>query len=402
MNDDEFGALLLRPLAGEPAGPPRIDVAKAMRDGRRLRRRRWWTGGTAFAAVTATAVAGGVLAAATDPDKPRPDLPPDPILPAACVLEVLPLGAHKSVDVTGGDPSGTYLVGSSDPVYGKKHAVLVWRDGKLIADVPVPGDELTMSDINGSGIAVGSTNGVPFYPVIYRDGKVSKLRGGLGRAVAINDAGVIVGMLGKYGEEVPARWATPDAEPQPLPIEGVQAGPFAQQVVDLAEDGTIAGSGGGGLSDGGYLWLPDGSRHGIKLPKIPGAAGFKPGAFRHGWLYGLVMLRVSAASSGPAVMDGDGMTPYRYDPRTETWQKLPDPPYGVQIAGGANLSALADPKIYVGDQILSLPPYAPAVENGDAFDIHALSDDARIVGGSTLSGRADPELDLRPLLWRCR
>jgi hypothetical protein len=40
MNDDEYGSVLLRPLDVEPAGAPLIDVARAMRDGRRTRRLR--------------------------------------------------------------------------------------------------------------------------------------------------------------------------------------------------------------------------------------------------------------------------------------------------------------------------------------------------------------------------
>jgi hypothetical protein len=43
MNDDEYGTLLLRPLVAEPAGAPRVEVPRAMRDGRRLRRVRWWS-----------------------------------------------------------------------------------------------------------------------------------------------------------------------------------------------------------------------------------------------------------------------------------------------------------------------------------------------------------------------
>jgi hypothetical protein len=384
MNDDEFGALLLRPLAGEPAGPPRIDVAKAMRDGRRLRRRRWWTGGTALAAATTTAVAGGVLATATGPDKPQPDLPPDPSMPTACTVQRLPLGAHTSVEVTGGDPSGTYLVGSSDPTYGKKHAVLVWRDGKLIADVPVPDVTLTMSDINGSGVAVGGSSEGSRNPYIYRDGKVSKLRGGQGNAIAINDAGVIIGTLHKDGGPVLVRWATPDAEPQPLPADTSSS---SDEVYDLAEDGAIIGQI-GGLNGNGYLWLPDGSQRLITPPPVDGATAFIPNTFRNGWIYGVV--RIGRADTGSSSVS------YRYEPRSETWQPLPelnDP--GQQPKASDAL------KVRVGDRLLQLPPYTPATDNGDLALAETVSADARTFAGSTVSATANPELDIAPLLWRC-
>jgi hypothetical protein len=48
VNDEEYGSRLLHPLRGEPAGPAAIDVVRAMREGRRMRRRRWWTGGSAL------------------------------------------------------------------------------------------------------------------------------------------------------------------------------------------------------------------------------------------------------------------------------------------------------------------------------------------------------------------
>ncbi len=380
MNDDEYGALLLRPLRGEPAGPSRIDPARAMREGRR-RRRGWFAGGAAFAAVTATAVAGGVLATAGGPDEPPIPLPPDPAMPAACTVERLPMGGYGMAEVRGGDPSGRYLVGSSDPVAGRKQAVLVWRDGKLIDDVMMPGTSVVMADINRSGVAVGTTVEGVSIPYVYRAGKISKLRGGSGEAIAVNDAGVIAGSLMKGGRVVPVRWATADAEPEPLP-----AG--FDRISDLAEDGTIAGRTEGGAA----LWLPDGS---LRQIESPGSAGFTPVVFRHGWLYGMM----AGSSSGPAQPN-----PYRYDPRSGTWQRLGTGSFTVQLAGPGTMESFASavPEVFVGGRTLKLPPYQPAVAYGDAFIVESISDDFRTIGGSSVSGFADPERPIQPLLWRCR
>jgi len=390
MNDDEFGALLLRPLAGEPAGPPRIDVAKAMRDGRKMRRRRWWSGGTAITAVTATAIAGGVLAAATEPDKPRPDLPPDPTMPASCAVQRLPLGKHPSAEVSGGDPSGTYLVGWSDPVYGKKHAVLVWRDGKLIADVPVPGEALAMTDINGSGTAVGTSTQTPYHPYVFRNGKASRLRGGVGEAIAINDAGVIVGVLLKGDVSVPVRWATPDAEPEPLPVPAASS---FDRVTDVAENGVIAGQAGGPEGQG-YLWFPDGSHRRIAPPPVANAIGFVPSAFRYGWIYGAATIRAAGGAHSSL--------PYRYEPISGTWQPLPERTLDEPLPGAPNGLSADVLRVYVGNQRFQLPPYDPALKHGDAFVIDNAGDDARRFAGHTVSATADPKFSSQPLLWRCQ
>jgi hypothetical protein len=104
MNDDDYGALLLRPLAGEPTGPTRADLPRAMRMGRRMRHRRRWSGFAAlFAALTAAVVAGGLaLAPASTAPKPEPTLPPEPAVPAACTAGSLPVGGQPNPIVNGG------------------------------------------------------------------------------------------------------------------------------------------------------------------------------------------------------------------------------------------------------------------------------------------------------------
>ncbi|WP_250001968.1 hypothetical protein [Actinoplanes sp. M2I2] len=409
MNDEEYGILVLRPLGGDPEGPSAIDVGKAMRDGRR-RRRRWWTGGSTLAAVLVAALTGGVLVATQQTPRPGPDLPPDPVLPAACTAGPLPTGPHESAEVSGGDPSGAWLVGMSDahlPTPPVSHSVLLWHNGELVADVRPrdvrkgsPG--VRMNDVNGSGVAVGSDPRGNSDPWVLENGEVRKLAGAPGEANAINDAGVIAGRSGPPGQRRPVRWTSPDAEPTPLPVPA-GLGNVQPTVTDIAPDGTIIGEIGGRA----YLWWPDGTSGYVGLPTVEGrkADGFLPMAFSHGWLYGTLFLPM-AEPSPAGFLGGEARdTPiYRYDLRSRIWQKLADWQMETQVAGTFHGQFMAaEPKVFVGRQVLSLPAYPAPIMDGTAnFLIENVSDDARTVAGTALSGVADPSKPAVPVIWRCR
>jgi hypothetical protein len=217
MNDDEYGILVLRPLAVEPDGLPQIDVARAMREGRRMRRLRWAFGGGFLAAITATLVTGSLLIAPATPHKPV--LPPDPPLPKSCTLASLPTGKYKSVDTTGADPTGRWIFGMANPVAdAHPQRYLIWHDGVVVNDIGMPCEQLYLRDVNSSGVIVGENKRQPY---VYRNGKLSPLKGGPGDAAGINAEGMIVGSLGdttRSDSTVPVRWRTPNAEPERLPI----------------------------------------------------------------------------------------------------------------------------------------------------------------------------------------
>ena len=394
MNDEEYGVLLLRPLDGEPDAPSRIDVARAMSDGRRMRRRHWWTAGPALAAVTATAVAGGVLA--TDQDRrPRPVLPPEPPVPAACAIDLLPMGRHTSAEVSAGDTSGRWLVGMSDPMTPEPavpQSLLVWRDGKLVTDLRPPAAGVRMTDINASGVAVGMNDIGTDFPHVYRDGKLSRLAGGPGSAWAINDAGVIVGQVGT-ADQRPVRWQSPTAQPAPLPLPD-GARPAEADIRDIAADGTIVGTVGGE----GYLWRPDGTGLVLTPPRAKGGlqGSFEPLVFRYGWIYGEVRT---------PERDGPGATSltWRYEPRTRTWEQLGRTTMETQIGGVFGGFGSASPTVYVGRSVLSLPGHTASAGAGmDSYIIQSVSADARVVAGTAESGRADPSKPGAPIIWRCR
>ncbi|WP_433366976.1 hypothetical protein ACQPZX_38770 [Actinoplanes sp. CA-142083] len=385
MNDDEYGVRVLRSLDVAPPPASRVDLVRAMGSGRqRARRRRTVSIGAAAAVLVASAGTGAALALTAPAAKPKPELPPEPAVPLACTVGTLPMGSAKSAEVRGGDPSGAWLVGTTEPNYGGRSFVLVWRDGKLIASVPPgPGQKPFMSDINASGVAVGA-NDSSTVPYVYRDGKVNRLRG-TGDAVAINNAGVIAGTRIENAREVPQRWSSPDAEPEPMALP---AGAAEAKATDIDEDGTITV-----VADEmrenqqAYLWYADGTVRLITPP--PGDNGAKtwfwPGKFRSGWIYGSVSQQV-AGSEGP---NGGQRTTasYRYDPRTGTFEKLP----------GELRSPLT---FHIGRKLYAFP--APQGSAEDYFVITFVSDDARVAAGGSTSNRANPDYQGRPLIWRCR
>lgn len=384
-----------------------------------MRNRRWLFGGGLLAAITAGLVTGSLLILPAQHDKPV--LPPDPPLPKACTLASLPLGKYKSAEVAGGDSTGRWQFGLSNPVVDTgPQRLLIWHDGRLTGEAELPGIELTMADVNSSGVVVGdghhrTGDTSNFRPYVYRDGKISLLKGGLGRAVAINDDGVIVGQLVDGNREVAVRWRSPDAQPEPLPMppKGVRS-----DATTIAPDGTIAGYVGyiepgaknvevsGREAGNGYLWLPDGT---VRMLEAPPTADdplstVTPIVFRFGWLYADQNV---AVETGTDIQASRGLL-YRYDPLSDTWQKLAD---GQRVFGqvpgpgrGSPYEGLDSvPKVYIGGRLLTLPMSAPIADpQVDSALVAAISDDAHVLPGWTVSGQTDPTQPFRPIIWRCR
>ncbi len=242
----------------------------------------------------------------TKPDLARtprptlPDLPPDPVVPAACTVDVLPMGRHTSAEVSAGDPAGTWLAGLSDPHYSRPavpRSLLVWRDGELVADVKSPDGGVRMTGVNASGVAVGAYDLGTDYPYVYRNGQIRKLAGGPGQAVAINDAGVIVGQLGPADKG--------EAGALGFTRSGAAAG-----VARGGRPGVDAGPGHhpgrDGLRGDSVRRLPVVTGRRRPLPQTVAGGrrargvGFRPSAFPHGWLYGDVPSRWRTTSTSRA------------------------------------------------------------------------------------------------------
>jgi hypothetical protein len=402
-SDDERHALaLLSPLAGEPVGPARIDVARAMREGRRRRTSRWWAGATAVVAVTATTAAGGTLAmAALDRPSPKPARPAPapsitvaapPVGPEDCTVTRLPTNGVKKALVTAGDPTGRWLTGRTYPGNtGPSRPLIVWKDGKIAANPKVSGGDQRLQDINSHGVAVGSSWDPDQIPILYAGSKVTTLSGGDGEASALNDAGVIVGVLGDLDGRRPVRWTSATAQPGRLPLP---ARVLWGEALDIDEEGNVLGRVGAARQIGtGYLWLADGKVRRMPLPKDGDrqSTEFWPEAIRNGWVV------------GRATFDVEGGTTfeyYRYSLATGRYEQLaPEGGQPAKVAANGWMLGETGPKIMItsdAGRITVLPGYGKATTD-DAYMPSSLSDDGRIAAGY----KSGPGTENQPLLWRC-
>jgi len=402
-SDDERHALaLLSPLAGEPTGPSRIDVARAMREGRRRRSSRWWASATAVVALTATTAAGGTLAlSALDRPSPKP-VPPapapsvtaaaPPAAPKDCTVTRLPTNGVKKALVTAGDPTGRWLVGRTYPGNtGQSRPLIVWKDGKIAASPKVSGGDQRLQDINSHGVAVGSSWDPDQTPFLYADSKVTTLSGGDGEATALNDAGVIVGVLGEMDDRRPVRWTSATARPESLPLpDRVRWG----QAIDIDEEGNILGTVGAARQIGtGYLWLTDGKVRRMPLPKDGDrqSTEFWPEAIRNGWVVGRAAFDFEGG--------GTSFEYYRYSLATNRYERLAEESgMPAKVAGNGWVLGEARRPVITSDagRTTVLPRYPQEAANPDYLP-SSISDDGRVVGGYVIGD----DIQNQPLLWRC-
>ena len=276
---------------------------RALAAGKRRRRIRRLAVPSGAAAVTGAVVAtvalaggGAQLAAPQSPANPSPTLAVassaavDDGFPTRCVAERLPTPkghGPKSV-VTGGDPTGRYVLGRSYPG-GDRDRLLIWEDGRVKNVVPIEGTDPHLYDINTSGVAVGISFVGPFgketeVAWVVTDGKAQRLKGQNAAAVGINEAGVIVGTVG----DQPVVWRTADSAPEILPGP---PGKWIGSAGGIDEDGTIVGTFGGiGVQRSlAYAWSPDGTAR--ELAPAAADTGLKPsgasaGSIRDGVVLG--------------------------------------------------------------------------------------------------------------------
>ena len=418
-NEDAYGVALLRSLAADPIGPSGIDPSRAIKDGRRRRRNRRAAGVAAVGMLAVVAVLTGPSAfARIQGIGPRPQLPQpasrQSAAPAsavqACEVQVLPYEKNRKALITAGDHTGHYFVGrgyDSSP-----YPMLVWRDGVIVAKPKLPGEDGSFAAVNARGDAVGSAyTGAGERPYAYHDGAVVELRSPItGAAVALNDAGTIVGNLDSHPSNSattrPVRWSGVSAQPVNLPLP---AGTKTAAAVDIDEDGTVLGT----VTDAnnterGYVWFPDGTTRQLAVPNVRGGAGgfFWPKAIRNGWITGRAGRDETAPNSARGSSGRLGVdrvfTGYRYQLATGRFEELPGEVVMVadvsadgwvvgEGAGGLHLWTGATPAVPL--------PLPRGTTGDDTFPVlSSISDDGRTVGGYW----SDPKSDNQALMWRCR
>ncbi|MFI5844537.1 hypothetical protein ACIA8K_33055 [Catenuloplanes sp. NPDC051500] len=375
---DHDARRLLRPLAGEPEHAPRIDVAAAMRDGTRLRRRRTARIGAAFATVFAVTAAAAVLMQLPDRDRDGAQVAAGPSASSGSAPPVAGPGglpaAPEGAACVSSDVERTPLATDRTGRWTVTDEPALWRDGELVSAVATQGGQFTVSQINSAGTFAATTVDDTTQPWAYVDGTPTLLRGGAGRATAVSEQGRFGGRLG----ELPVVWDAPDADPALLPLP---AGFTSGEVVAVGDDGeTVLGTVGTGrtvqITDTagtgtGLLWLAGGDTRLLPLP--PGADWVRPTAMRDDWVVGLV-------SDGSA---------FRYDIARDTMETLPAQitwPSAVGADGavaGLSVPAPVVPArgyravLLTGGVVRTLRPDDPA---DTLYEISGLSDDGTVTG----------------------
>lgn len=398
-NLDDRARRLLEPLREEPYGPPRFDVDRAMAAGRRQRRMRRWSVTAAVSAVTLVTAGGGTAVATALRDDDRRPEPLPSVTPAApekpkrlsCTMAKLPTGGIAKALVTAGDPTGRYLAGRVYPP-GKSVRTIVWRDGAILSRTAMPGSDASVEDINSSGTGVGTSYGgderVRSY--VYQNGEYFPLSQVGATAVAINDAGVMVGSAGSDEKPYPVRWGYPGGEFERLALP-VLATSGAASAVD--EDGTVVGVVSIGADEGtGYLWLPGSKSMMMPLPTVNGR---KATAFWPDSIGGDLV-------AGRAVFDDEDSRSFAsmtYNIRTDSYETLAaniGSPLLLAEDGSMLGATGTTPSIVSGTTTTTLP-----VEQGKEYHVTGFSDDGRRAAGYSVYSEGE-KVGNEPVTWRCQ
>jgi hypothetical protein len=414
-------AALLRPLARQPLTPPAVDIDKAIADGTRRQRTLRAAGSGAVALATLAVLAGGW--AVVTPQRGASDGTPSdntaasasggaapeatgPTPPTSCAVQVLemPAGQPPMSVVSGGDPSGRYVVGRSYPGNSRTPRMLIWDHGKVTA-VAMQGEDQLLRDITSTGVAVGTSyvgDGTETAAWVYRDGVMSRLIGRHAEANGINESGVIVGAV----NDRPALWRSATSQPTMLATPG---GAWVGQAMGIDEDGTVVGVLGTDLGTRtGYLWRPDGTAEKLPTPQVRGkpATMYTADSIRNGWVAGWARLDERSGGrptddSKPARGGGVGDISYIAAPRWNLRTGAVETPDGIQLAEAINrhgwmVGSGPGPVLFAEGRTVRLP--APRADAGPQTSIvYTVSDDGRVLAGQVELANGDPA----GAMWRC-
>ncbi|MCO1597483.1 hypothetical protein M8C17_20230 [Micromonospora sp. RHAY321] len=385
LDDQRIAALMQSASVPEP----KVDVGRAVRDGRRRRQRRRVGG---IAAVTVMAGLGVLGAAQLGGAASRPaPVPPAlaaspqgtvtaaPPSPVTCEASWLPQPISGPVAVANAvDPTGRYIVG--DIGTGQEDGrVVLWTDGR--AGV-LPATARHAAAVNAGGIVVGTNGDGTGW--VYRDGKLRSLATPRGyQAVlvhAINGRGDIAGTARGAGDSHHAvLWSA--NRPQEYRLVG-QPGSAA---TGITEDGTIVGT----TDQLPYRWTPQGAGAALAVPDGYPRASVDSA---HGdWAIGMV----PGAQQGGSVQ----MLPVRWNLTTGAVSLLP-------FSGATGIAGNGDLLVGDGSPLVVAPdgtsrrlPGRSEVRATEAgtYTANGISDD-----GLTVVGAVYEKQVYRPLVWHCR
>ncbi|MET8089314.1 hypothetical protein [Micromonospora sp. NPDC005220] len=379
--DDQRIAALLRSV---PVPEPRVDVRRAVRDGRRRRRRRRVGGIAALTMLAGVGVVGAVQVGGTT-SRPAPTTSALAVPPAAtarppvtCQASWLsqPIGGPVAV-ATGVDPTGRHIIG--DIGSGQEDGrVVLWTDGRPVV---LPKTARHAAAVNASGQVVGTNGDGTGW--VYGDGKLRFLATPPGYDAVlvhgVNARGDIVGTARRSDDTHQAvRWSTD--RPQTYRLVGQRGSAAA----GITEDGTIVGA----MGELPYLWTPQGVGKALAVPDGYPRASVESA---HGeWAIGMA----PGGTQGGAVQ----MLPVRWNLTTGAVSLVLYPGASGIAGNGEVLVADGAPLVVAPDGTSRRLPGRPEVRATEAgtYSAEGISDDGLTVVGSVYEDQA-----YRPLVWRC-
>ncbi|HEX6685076.1 MAG TPA: SigE family RNA polymerase sigma factor [Candidatus Limnocylindrales bacterium] len=330
---------------------------------------------------------------------PSPALAAPPI--SACTGALLPNlsgGSGGGLHLSGGDPTGRYLVGTNVRYDVPQRAAMqpvLWTDGKA-STISAPGPTPYSVEVNSGGVLAGasSRDGKTGFSVwTYRDGQFHTLhqtddpnqaRG----VVAINARGDVlvtgIASLNKTPLRPSIILAGQDPVLRDLPIP---AGAQEVYVSDLDDNGTVVGAvnyPGGSIN--ALVWAPD-----LTFRELPGLDGWDAQALRvrGEWVVG-------AALKGRLNPE---QRPLRWNLRTGEVQEFAALRYASSVTPqGWILGVKGDqPVVIMGGKQLELPRVDGRTWTKD-FSFNYISDDGRVIAGS---GNFTSSHEAVAIRWTC-
>jgi uncharacterized membrane protein len=311
-----------------------------------------------------------------------------------CVLQELPMpeGLYFSI-VTGMSADGSVIAYRAYPagLDGDERYPLLYEDGE-VTEVPIPGLDQSLNDVNADGLAVGSGwVGEGNLPYVFEDGEVRELAANDGgAATGVNDDGVIVGTTGQ-GPFKPVKWLPGQVKPVELPLpEGATGG----GATAIDEDGTIVGSAGGDFEGKPYVWHPDGTGEELPLPEgvdPETVAAFYASDVAGDWVVGYLL----TSGSENAV---------RWNLEDDTVEVL-DLNYSVGINEDGTASGSVDPVAALQDEdgeLVELPGLVDPAENWFGDNATSISEDGELAAGQVFAGEDEfGNHILKAVTWEC-